>query len=260
MLWAPSTKHRTPFECASCASSFAGRKQPVLGSGLAKWMTRVRWRQLTLESCHDALGVLGRDGELDFLHHQAVALGLPHPGFAIAGVFEGGDQDLVSLAQIQALAQGCVSLGGVARNRELIGRDSEKRGGLHPYLVDAVLKNLAVFVRVDCHQAPVFGHRIINRFRCGSESAGIHVGQSFFQHEFLAHLLPVPAIVTPVLAPGFRSIRQSAERLRKEALHLGKGGHRSGGSARKPAKKAAPRDFRCRRVHGLLIERDLGGL
>ena len=145
------------------------------------------------------LGVGGRRRELHFLHHKPEAFGLPHPGLTVAAMLEGAEQDFVPRLQIKALAKDRVAFGGVARDRHLVHPGAQESSRFEPDLLLSFLEDIAVLVRIDGHEAPVFSKSVIHGTGRRAQRPRVEIGEARLHHELLPNLLPIAVIVGPVL-------------------------------------------------------------
>ena len=79
------------------------------------------------EKVQNLCRVLNRLGQRDFLHDDAIALGFQLPGLFAAGMLLIGHEHFVTGLHIDAVRDVAVGLGGIAQQRDLVARTSDKR-------------------------------------------------------------------------------------------------------------------------------------
>ncbi len=105
------------------------------------------------------------------------------------------DEDFVAWLHVQTLCQDGSSLRRVAREGNLVRLRAYEGCRLEADLLLPVLEDLAIFVGIHRHEAPVLVKRLDDNFRSRPERPRVEIRETFFQHELAADLGPVAVVV-----------------------------------------------------------------
>ncbi len=185
----------------------------------------------------DKLGGRGeRNGESDSLDDNSLAAGALVPGGEHAGIIMVGDDHLVAPLQIDAQDQGLHPLGGVARDRQLLGVAAELSCQRAADGLDPRLEHLPhVVCRQLVREAQVANHLLEHVSRRGADTAVIEVDDRPIGVERALDLRPVIFVAREVTGRLALRVARRTERPSDRVTPERREGRPGGERAHEPA-------------------------
>src|SRR5580658_5226884 len=152
-----------------------------------------------VEKIENLGGVLYGEGQSDFLHHYAVALGLEVPGMDAAGMFLVGHEHFVARFQVGAIGNVAISFGGITEQGDLVATATDEGGqGIAKLVPGGISPNRVVFGILLVHSLGG-GVAVENGAQhgcwAGADGAVVQVDFVLRDEELAAHLGPVGVFV-----------------------------------------------------------------